>query len=76
MTIYVSQGLTLSTASLCSPPSPACVVPEVYEPAQAGEGGALLQQPGHAPQARVGAGVEPHTLQSGQGILSQDGQPA
>ena len=52
------------------------MVPEVYEPAEAGEGGALLQQPGHAPQARVRAGVEPHPLQPGQGVLSQDGQPA
>ena len=46
------------------------------EAAEAGEGGALLQQPGHAAQARVCAGVEPQPLQTGQGVLSQQRQPA
>ena len=52
------------------------MVPEVNEAAEAGEGGALLQQPGHAAQAHVGAGVEPEALQTDQGVLSQQGQPA
>ena len=45
----------LSICTLVSPPGPACVLPQVYEAAQAGEGGTLLQQPCHRPQPRVSA---------------------